>query len=61
MNPIYTVISAVAGIASATVAVWHGSIDGGTYAAIVVGALGIGGISHISSTSKSASADTTNG
>lgn len=43
---LYTTVTAVVGIASATAAVIHGSIDGGTYSAIVVGALGIAGVTH---------------
>lgn len=49
---LYTTVTAVVGIASATAAVWHGAIDGGTYSAIVVGSLGIAGVTH----SKAASA-----
>ena len=47
MNPLYATITAVAGVASATAAVLHGSIDTGTYAAIVMGALGISGVTHV--------------
>jgi hypothetical protein len=43
---LYTTVAAVAGIASATVAVVYGSIDSSTYVAIVVGALGIAGVTH---------------
>lgn len=43
---VYTTIAAVAGIASATAAVVNGSIDSGTYAAIVMGSLGIAGVTH---------------
>lgn len=34
---------AIAAIVASTVAAWHGAIDGGTFAGIVMGALGIGG------------------
>jgi hypothetical protein len=47
MNPQYATITAVAGVASATAAVLNGSIDTGTYAAIVMGALGISGVTHV--------------
>jgi hypothetical protein len=49
---LYTTITAVAGIASATAAVIQGSIDAATYSAIVVGALGISGVTHLSMNGK---------
>jgi predicted secreted Zn-dependent protease len=38
---VYSTLVALAAIASATVAAWHGTIDGQTYAAIVTGTLGL--------------------
>lgn len=38
----YAALVTLAAIGSATVAVWHGSIDGQTFTAIVTGALGLG-------------------
>lgn len=35
-------VTTVAAICAATVAVWHGSIDGQAYVALVSGALGLG-------------------
>jgi hypothetical protein len=39
---LYATLVTLAAIGAATAAVWHGSIDGQTFTAIVTGALGLG-------------------
>jgi len=45
--PLYNLIALLAVIASATIAVLHGSIGPGVYTSLVAAALGIGGVVHV--------------
>lgn len=51
-NRLYNMVVVLAVVASATIASWHGVIQGATYTAIVTAALGIGGVVHANGGSK---------